>query len=54
MTIEKNTFKITIDTSEANKALDELLEKARELRDTMRECGCAVNCTSGESEEEIE
>lgn len=36
---KKNTLVIHIETEDANKKLDELIEKANQLKATLRECG---------------
>jgi hypothetical protein len=36
---KKNTLVIHIETDDANKKLDELIEKANQLKATLRECG---------------
>ena len=39
----KNTLVIHIETEEANKKLDELLEKANQLKATLKECGITAD-----------
>jgi len=40
---KKNTIKIHIDTKEANEKLDELIEKANQLKATLAECGVTAD-----------
>ena len=39
----KNTLVIHIETKEANEKLDELLEKANQLKATLKECGITAD-----------
>ena len=41
--IKKHTVAIHLDTREANKKLDELIEKANQLRATLAECGVTAD-----------
>ena len=40
---KKNTLVIHIETEDANKKLDELIEKAHQLKATLRECGVTAD-----------
>ena len=42
-TPKKNTIVIHIETKEANEKLDELLEKANQLKATLKECGITAD-----------
>lgn len=42
-TPKKNTIVIHIETKDANKKLDELLEKANQLKATLKECGITAD-----------
>ena len=40
---KKNTLVIHIETEDANKKLDELIEKANQLKATLKECGVTAD-----------
>lgn len=41
--LKNKTIKIHIDTKEANEKLDELIEKANQLKATLAECGVTAD-----------
>lgn len=47
---KKNTLVIHIETEDANKKLDELIEKANQLKATLEECGVTAKKASKSSE----
>lgn len=50
---KKNTLVIHIETEDANKKLDELIEKANQLKATLRECGIPADLEKTGGTEEM-